>query len=124
MRQYFHKPYEPLRGQINVKVDVSHYVIKAGLKDARGIDTSNFALISNLASLTTEVDKLDIDKLVPVPVDLSKLRDVVKSDVAKKTVYHKLVSKVNNIDATGFVLKTKYDIDKKDLENKIPDTYS
>ena len=69
----------------------------------------------------TEVDKLDIDKLVPVPVDLSKLSDLVKNDVAKKDVYDKLVTKVNNIDTGGFVLKTKYDADKSELENKIPD---
>ena len=79
-------------------------------------------LKTNLASLKTEVDKLDIDKLVPVPVDLSKLSDVVKNDVVKKDVYDKLVTKVNNIDTSGFVLKTKYDTDKLELENKIPDT--
>ena len=56
------------------------------------VDTSSFALKTNLANLKTEVDKLDIDKLVPVPVDLSKLSDVVKYDVVKKTVYDKLVA--------------------------------
>ena len=50
------------------------------------VDTSSFALKANLANLKTEVDKLDTDKLVPVPVDLSKLGDVVKNDVVKKTV--------------------------------------
>ena len=59
---------------------------------------------------------------MPVPVDLSKLSDVVKNDVVKKTVYDKLVAKVNSIDTSAFVLKTKYDTDKKELENKIPDT--
>ena len=63
-------------------------------------------------NLKTEVDKLDIDKLVPVPVDLSKLSDVVKNDVVKKGVYDKLVSKVNNIDTSGFVLKIKFYIEK------------
>ena len=53
------------------------------------VDTSSFALKSNLASLKTEVDELDTDKLVPVPVDISKLSDVVKNDVVKKTVYDK-----------------------------------
>ena len=65
-----------------------------------------------MASLKTEVDKLDIDKLVPVPVDLSKVSDVVKNDVVKKTPYDKLVAKVNSIDTSAFALETKYDIDK------------
>ena len=77
---------------------------------------------TNLASLKTEVDKLNIDKLVPIPVDLSKLSDVVKNDVVKKTDYGKLVAKVNSIDTSGFVLKTKCGTDKSELENKIPDT--
>ena len=55
-----------------------------------------------------------------VPVDLSKLSDVVKNDVVKKTVYDKLVAKVNSIDTSRFVLKTKYDTDKLEIENKIP----
>ena len=75
---------------------------------------------TNLASLKTEVDKLEIDKLAPVPVDLSKLSDVVKNDVVKKTVYDKLVAKVNNIDTSDFVLKAKYQTDKTELEKKIP----
>ena len=85
------------------------------------VDTSSFALKTNLANLKTEVDKLDIDKLAPVPVDLSKLSDVVKNDVVKKTVYDKLVAKVNNIDTSDFVLKTKYNNDKTELEKKMPD---
>ena len=75
-----------------------------------------------MANLKTEIDKLDIEKLVPASVDLSKLSDVVKNDVVKKDVFDKLVSKVNSIDTSGFVLKTKYDTDKSELENKIPDT--
>ena len=73
-----------------------------------------------MASLKTVVDKLDIDKLAPVPVDLSKLSDLVKNDV-KKTEYDKLVAKVNKIETTGFVLKTTDDTDKSDLEKKISD---
>ena len=80
----------------------------------------SFALKTNLANLKTEVNKLDIDKLVPVPADLSKLSDV--KNVVKKDVHDKLVTNVNNIDTCGFVLKTKYDTDKSELENKIPDT--
>ena len=59
---------------------------------------------------------------MPLPVHLSKLSDVVKNDVIKKDVYDKLVTKVNIIDTSWFVLKTKYDADKSELENKIPDT--
>ena len=70
------------------------------------VDVSSFALKTNLANFKTEVDKLDITKLTPVPDDLAKLSNVVKNDV-KKTVYDKLVTKVDNIDTTGFVLKTK-----------------
>ena len=66
----------------------------------------SFSTKIKLASLKTEVDKLDIDKIVPVPIDFSKVSDLVKNDVVKKAVYDKLVEKVNNIDTSGFVLKT------------------
>ena len=85
------------------------------------IDVSSSALKTNLANLNTEVDKIDVDKLKTVPDDLAKLSNVVDNDVVKKTVYNKLVTKVNNIDTTGFVSKTKYDTDKSDLEKKISD---
>ena len=84
MSQYFPKPYEPFGGDINVKVDLSNYATKADIKNISHVDTSSFALKSNLASLKTEVDKLDINKLVPVPVDLSKLSDIVKMMLFKK----------------------------------------
>ena len=86
MSQYFPKPYEPFGGDINVKVDLSNYATKADIKDISHIDTSSFALNSNFASLKTEVDKLDIDKLVPVSVDLSNLSDVVKMILSKNCV--------------------------------------
>ena len=101
MSQYFPKPYEPFGGDINVKVDLFNYATKTDLKNVSHVDVSSFALKSNLASLKTEVDKLDIDKLVPVPVDLSKL-----SDVVKKIEYNKLVTKVDNNNTTNFVKKT------------------
>ena len=114
MSQYFPKPYEPFGGDINVKVDLSNYATKADIKNISYVDTSSFALKTSLANLKTEVDKIDIDKLVPVAVDLSKLSNVVKNDVAKRTEYDKLVAKVNSIDASGFALKTKYDTDKSE----------
>ena len=122
MSQYFPKPYEPFGGDINVKVDFSNYATKADLKNATGIDTSERAAKSDLASLKAEIDKLDIDKFILVPVDSSKLSDIVKNGAVKKIVYDKLVAKVNNVDISGFVLKTKYDTDKSDLEKKVTDT--
>ena len=122
MSQYSPKPFRSFGGNINVKGGLSNYATKAYLKNVPHLDTSNFALKTKLANLKTKADKLDIVKLVPVPVDLSKLSNVVKNEVVKKTVYDILVAKVNNIDTTGFVLKTKYDADKTELEKKIPDT--
>ena len=100
MSQYFPKPYESFGGDINVKVDLSNYATKTDIKNISHVDTSSFALKSNLVSLKTEVDKLDIDelkglannlnnlknkvdklnidKLIPVSVDLNKLTNVVK----------------------------------------------
>ena len=109
---------------LKLKVDLSNYATKADIKNISYVGTSSFELKTNLVNLKTEVHKSDIDKLVPVPVDLSKLSDVVKTDVVKKDVYDKLVTKVNSIDTSGFVLKTKYDADISELENKIPDTSS
>ena len=120
MNQYFSKPYEPFGGDVMVKVDLSNYA--ANIKSIVHIDTSSLALKSNFASLKTEVDKLHIDKLAPVPVDLSKLSDVVKNDVVKKAVYDKLVAKIKSIDTSAFVLKANYDMDKKKIEDKIPNT--
>ena len=108
MSQYFPKPYEPFSGDINVKFDLSNYATKADIKNISHVDTSSFALKTNLAILKSEVDKLDIDKLKPVPIDLSKLSDVVKNDVVKKNDYDKLVTKVDNIDTNGLVKKTNY----------------
>ena len=119
MSQYFPKLYEPFGGDINVKVDLSNYATKTHLKNVSHVDVSSFALKSNLASLKTEVDKLDIDKLVPVPVDLSKLSDFVKNDVVKKIEYNKLVIKVDNIGTKNFVKKNKYEKDGSGFEDKI-----
>ena len=104
MSQYFSKPYEPFGGDINFKVDLSNYETKTDLKNVSHVEVSSFPLKSNLANLKTEVDKLDIDKLTPVPNNLEKLSNVVENDVVEKTVYDKLVAKVNKIDTTGFAL--------------------
>ena len=122
MSQYFPKTYESFGGDINVKVDLSNYATKADIKNTTHVDTSDFALKLNLANVKTEVDKLDIEKIVPVPTDLSKLSNVVKNDVVKKDVCNKIVAKVNGTDTSKFILKTKYDTDKSELGNEIPDT--
>ena len=118
MSKYFPKPYEPFGGDINVKVDLSNYATIKDIKNITHIDTSSFALKSNLANLKTEVDRLDIDKLkslpsnfsklktkvdkldivklVPVPIDLSKLSDIVKNQVVKKTEYYTKIKSIEN----------------------------
>ena len=122
MSQYFPKLYKPFGGDINVTVDLSNYATKDDIKNITHVDTSSFALKTNFANLKTEVDKLNIDKLATVPVDLSKLSNVVKNDVVKKTVYDKLVAKVDNIDTSGLVKKTDYNTKITEIEDKIPDT--
>ena len=82
MSQCSPKPYEPFGGNISVKVELSNYETKADL--TAGINTSKQAAKSDLTSLKAEIYKLDIDKLVPVPVDLSKLSDAIKNNVVKK----------------------------------------
>ena len=81
---------------------MSNYGTKTDLRNVTHIDISSFALKKKLASLKTQVYKLNIDKLMPVPVDLSKLSALVKNDIVKKTVFDKLVAKVNNIDTSDF----------------------
>ena len=109
MTQYFPKPFNSRFGDsIKVKIDLSNYATKTDIKNISHADASSSALKTNLSSLKTEVDKLDIGKLIPIPSDLSKLSNVVKNDVVKKTVYNKLVAKVDNIDTSDFLLKTNY----------------
>ena len=80
-------------GRVKVELDLSNYVTKAYLKNSTGVDTSNVDKLdidklkntpTNLSNLKSKVDKLDVDKLVPVLADLSKLSDAVKNDVVKK----------------------------------------
>ena len=80
MSQYFPKPYEPFGGDNNVKVDLSNYATKTDIENISHVDTSSFPLKTNLANLKTDVDKLDIDKLKPVPTDVNKLSNVVKNN--------------------------------------------
>ena len=69
MSKYFPKPFEPFGVDINVEFDLSNYGTKTDIKNISHVDISSFALKQNLACLKTEVDKLDIDKLEPAPID-------------------------------------------------------
>ena len=143
MSQYFPKPYEAFSGDIKVKVDLSNYATKADIKNISHVDTSSFALKTNLANLKAEVDKLHIDKLVPIPTDLSKVSNVVENDVVKKTDYNVKITEIENKnpdisnlatktaltavenkipDTRVLIKKTDYNTKITDLENKIPDT--
>ena len=84
MSEYFPQPLWSYGENVKVKIDLSNYVTKADIKNITHVDTSNFASKTNLANLKTEVDKLDIGKLKAVPVDLSKLFNVVKNEVIKR----------------------------------------
>ena len=119
MSDYFHRRYKRFDGDISVKIDLSNYATTTDLKHVSLADVSSFPLKSNLASLKTEVDKIDAEKLKTVPVDLAELSNVVKNDVIKKTKYDKLVAKVNGIDNTKFFSRTKYEKDGSDFEDKI-----
>ena len=121
MSQYFPEPSVHFDRNVKFELGLSSYARKTNLKNAEGIGTSKLPLKSNLARSKEEIDKLDVDKLKTVVVDLSKLSNAVENEDVKKTVYNKSVTKVNNIDSSEFVLKALYDIDKSDLENKTCD---
>ena len=120
MSQYFPKSYEAFSGNIKIKVDWSNYATKADIKNISHIDTSSFALKTNLTNLKAEVDKLDIAKLVPVPTDFSKLSNVLKNDVIKKTYYNAKITEIENKIPNTINLATKNALTT--VENKIPDT--
>ena len=120
MSQYS-PPYRSSKGNINVQLDLKNYATKYDLKNVTHADVSSFASKTNLANLKNEVDKLNISESTPVPNDLTKLSNVVKNDVVKKTEYNKLVSNVDSIDTTNFVKKNKYEKDGSNLEKKISD---
>ena len=85
MSQYLPKPFNWHFGDsIKINIDLSNNATETDIKNISHVDTLSFVLKTNLANIETEVDKLDIDKLAPVPVHLNKLSDVVKNDVVKK----------------------------------------
>ena len=119
MSDYFRRRYKSFDGDISVKVDLFNYATKTDLKNVSHVDVSSFAFTSNLARLRTEVDKIDADRLKTVLVNLAKLSNAVKNYVIKKTEYNKLVTKVDNINTTNFVSRTKYEKDGTDFEDNI-----
>ena len=118
MSQYF-PPYNNSSKNIKVELDLGNYATKKDIKDITYGDTSSFASKTNLAALKTEVDKIDTDKLKTVPDDLAKLSNVVKNDIVKKTIYNTLKNKVDAIDTSVFVTRTKFTTDTNALHDKI-----
>ena len=122
MMQYFPKPYEPFGGDINVKDDLSNYAAKTDIKNISHTNTSSFALKSNLASLKTEVDKLDINKLKSLPTNLSYLKGKVDQlDIDKLAPIPIDLSKLSNAVKNEVFKKTEYNVKIKNIEEKIPD---
>ena len=109
MIQYFPKPCNRFGWIVKVELDLSNYETKADLKGENGVDMSKLNVKSNLANLKAETDKIDVEKLKTIPVNLSKLNNVVNNDILKKTVYEKLDAKISAIETSKFCLKTKYD---------------
>ena len=135
--------YSPPYGSTNnikVELDLSNYATKDDVKNITHVDVSSYTSKTNLVALKSEVDKIDLDKLKTVPVDLAKLSNVVKNDVVKKTNYNTKVTSIENqiagvtkntvdnlsdiaklkaVDTNNFVLKTKLTADVNTLDNKI-----
>ena len=102
-----------------MELDLSNYAPKTDLKNVTHVDVRSFGSKINLASLKTEVDKIDADKLKTIPADLVKLSNAIKNDVVRKTEYNSLKTKVDSVDTTNFALKTKHEKDGSDFEDKI-----
>ena len=136
----YYAPYGSSGNNIKVELDLANYATKDDVKNITHVDVSSYATKTNLASLKTEVDKIDADKLKTVPADLAKLSNVVKNDVVKKTDYNAKVTSIegqiagvtknttNNlnditklkaVDTNNFVLKTKFSADINTLDDKI-----
>ena len=145
MSEYFPEP--KFFGKVKVESDLSNYTTKADLKNETGIDALSFAKRVDLANIKSNVDKLDIDKLknvptnlnnlknkvdtlnvedvdelIPVPVDLSKLSDVAKNDVVKKDLYSAKIKNVEDKmpDITNLATKTNTNAKINEVKGEIP----
>ena len=136
----YYPPYRSSSNNIKVKLHLTNYATKDYVKNITHVDVSSYATKTNLASLKTEVDKIDTDKLKTVPADLAKLSNIVKNDVVKKTDYSTKVTsieaqiagltkntvdnladitKIKAIDTNSFVTRTKFSADTNSLDEKI-----
>ena len=136
----YYPRYKNSSNNIKVELDLTNHATKTDLKNITHVDTSSYALKTNLEALKSEVDKIDINKLKTPSVDLAKLTNAVESDLVKKTDYNTKVTsietqiagltkntvdnladitKLKAIDTNSFVLKTKLASDVTTLENKI-----
>ena len=136
----YYPPYKSSSNNVKVELDLTNYTTKTDLKNITHVDVGSFGSKTNLAALKTEVDKIDVDKLKTTPIDLDRLRNLVKNDVVKKTDYNTKVTsieaqiagltkntvdnladitKLKAIDTNSFVLKTKRASDVTTLESKI-----
>ena len=145
---YYPEPDSHIRKKVKVVLDLSNYVTKRELDHVPGVDTSDLAAKKGFIALKVDVDKLDINKLVNVPIslnnflkkvddlgdgkwqtvpaDLKKLSDVVDNDVVKNTKFNTVNTKVNSLKkenpgATRLTHINQYNADKQNLENKIGD---
>ena len=118
MSKYF-SPYNNSTENIKVELDLNNWATKKYLKDITHVDTGSYALKTYLAALKTEVDNIDTDKLKTGADDLAKLSNVVKNDVVKKTEYNTLKNKVDAIDTSDFVTRTKFTTDTNALDDNI-----
>ena len=112
----YYPPYKSSSQSIKVELDLANYATKTDLRNITHVDVSSYASKTNLTALKSEVDKIDVDKLKTTPADLAKLSNVVKNDVVKKTDYN---NKVDAIDTSCFVTRTKFATDTNALDDKI-----
>ena len=139
MSQY-NPPYKSSSNNIKVELDLANYATKTDLKKITHVDVSSFGSKTNLAALKTEIDKIDVDKLKTIPIDLDRLSNLVKNDVVKKTDYNTKVTsieaqiagltkntvdnladitKLKAINTNSFVTRTKFSADTNALDDKI-----
>ena len=113
--------YKPGNGNLKVKLDLKNYAIKEELKNITHVDTSTFALKTNLASLKTEVDKLDIPKLATVSIDLADLTKEFQEDFTKKTDFNSLKTKFDKNETDNanleIIINKNYSTTKTNISN-------